>query len=272
MLPEPVRDEILEALPERYWVEVTHPSDLISEIALDPQLRKHREEFDEPDPPYESVALAWTETGVVEQQNPIDQHVGTEWFTTLYVPLGETYTIPEGKTEKHESVDVDGTLEVEGTLLITEIEEGHAHGQEIKGRNAYDTLELIVTAEGTVMVDGEPVGPQDRALNLCDAVHSFLTKHWKTRPLDLFDDDGAPINSDNLAVPDAFADELTVPVLPRVIPGRGATDMSDMVEDSEAQVNAAVELAYVDTWSEHYYLAEEVPIETTAEVEAYDTR
>ncbi|WP_114576710.1 hypothetical protein [Saliphagus sp. LR7] len=236
MLPDSVRDEIIEALPDLYWVDVSHPDDAISEVALEPQLRKHRAGFEEPPEPYESVALAWPETGVIEETNPVDNHVATERF------------------------DPD------------EVEEGHAHGREIKGHNSYDTLELIVTAEGTAMIADEVVGPRDRAVALCDAVHSFLTETWPSRPLDLFDEQGAPIDDSHPTVPDTFADELSVSVLPREIPGRGTTDMSDQVEDSEAQCNAAVELAYVDSWSEFHYVTEEIDPEVEAGPDPYDTR
>jgi hypothetical protein len=41
-------------------------------------------------------------------------------MTTLDVNNGDTYTIPNGETEEWENADVDGTLQVNGTLRLVE--------------------------------------------------------------------------------------------------------------------------------------------------------
>jgi hypothetical protein len=236
MIPEPVRQELLEAIPELYWVDVTHPDEDISQLSLRPQLRWQNEEFSPPEEPYESVALGFTETGVVEESTPVDRDYGIEAF---------------------DREDVEGD---------------NAHGRRVKGVQSHDTLEIIVTAKGNISIEGYQIGPRVRARALCHAVHSFLAKHWKTRPLDLFDENGEPIDDDHPEVPDRFADELEVPLLPKMIPGRGPEDVTDQVDASGAQFNAAVEIAYVDTWSEHHYLAEKVPVDTEVTSDAYDVR
>lgn len=243
MLTHVTQEKIRESLPIMYWVPIAHEDPDVSEAALQPSIRWHKEEFETPEPPYESVAMRLDPTGIVEESQAIDSVYDREKF------------------------DLD------------EVPDGHAHGAVTKGRKVHDVLNLIVTARGNVTIDGQQFTPTTRASSLCKAVHSFLLNRWTTRPLDHFDSDGVPLDTDDPSLPKQYADEIEPPLRVRPIPGRGPEDVTDRVDAAGSQFDAAVELAYIDTWTEYRYLVREAGLSAQPDTagagptpEPYDTK
>ena len=240
MLSDPVQEEIRRSLPEAYRVPMDHPDPDISGIVLAPDIRWHEESFDRPDPPYESVAMYLDPTGVIESDQPTDRQFGREKFNEA------------------------------------EVAEGHAHGSVTTGWLVHDVLNLTVTGRGNATVAGTQYTPSRRAKALANALQNFLLEVWPSRPLDHFDRDGAPIAENDPTLPDTYADELETPIRVRPIPGRGPTDVTEQVDAAGAQIDCAVELAYVDTHTEYEYLVREGVVNETATIdgeplEPYDT-
>lgn len=238
MLDQPTQETIRRALPEIYWVAIDHPDDQVNETAFSPQVRWNHQGFEPPEPPYESVTLYLDPTGVIQDDQSIDR-------------------------ERDRVVFDDA-----------EVEEGHAHGMVEKGYDVYDVLNITVTARGNATISGKQFTPGARASALANSIQGFLIEQWPTRPLDYFDSNGAPINSDDPSVPELFADEIDPPIDVRPIPGRGPVDVTEKVDAAGAQYDTAVELGYADTWTDYEYFVRDagVSAEPTQDPDAYDTR
>lgn len=118
-----------------------------------------------------------------------------------------------------------------------------------EGNYVYDTLEIMCTAAGSETRDGLTLTDQQRARALAREVYRWFRHEWEHRPLDNFDVDGNAIDDSGTT----YAEELTPPIRVDGIPGRGPTNVTDSVDASGSQYNAAIELHYVDSVLEYEY-------------------